>query len=216
MKSNQPLRDGDSSSPQRNSGPREYQQYRKGVRRPRHPDKEVDQRIREFDAERDPLSLPEEIVSEANKAGQRVGIPPERNEHPTAEYCPTAKNAARGVDGIRQNGGHRRLQRHLQTGVDLCHLEASHESQWPDVWRRHVGNPARWIWVSSQSRVSLSLLSGRHLCFAQSDSSFRVADRQPRRGTDSPTERKRTLLRLVADRSDQSTRSDAASVDGSL
>ncbi len=83
MKSNQPLRDGDSSSPQRNSGPREYQQYRKGVRRPRHPNKEVDQRIRELDAERDPLSLPEEIVSEANKAGQRVGIPPERNEHPT-------------------------------------------------------------------------------------------------------------------------------------
>ncbi len=43
--------------------------------RPRHPDKEVDKRIRELDAERDPLSLPEEIVSEANKSGQRVGIP---------------------------------------------------------------------------------------------------------------------------------------------
>ncbi|QEG39597.1 transcription termination factor Rho [Roseimaritima ulvae] len=44
-------------------------------RRPRHPDAEVDQRIRELDAERDPLSLPEEIVDEANRAGQRVGIP---------------------------------------------------------------------------------------------------------------------------------------------
>lgn len=43
--------------------------------RARHPDQAVDQRIRELDAERDPLSLPEEIVSEANKSGQRVGIP---------------------------------------------------------------------------------------------------------------------------------------------
>jgi transcription termination factor Rho len=41
----------------------------------RHPDAEVDQRVRELDAERDPLSLPEEIVSEANRSGQRVGIP---------------------------------------------------------------------------------------------------------------------------------------------
>ncbi|OYP31177.1 transcription termination factor Rho [Rhodopirellula sp. MGV] len=41
----------------------------------RHPDKVVDQRIRELDAERDPLSLPEEIVSEATKVGKRVGIP---------------------------------------------------------------------------------------------------------------------------------------------
>jgi transcription termination factor Rho len=43
--------------------------------RPRHPDAEVDQRIRELDAERDPLTLPEEIVDEANRAGQTVGIP---------------------------------------------------------------------------------------------------------------------------------------------
>lgn len=41
----------------------------------RHPDAEVAQRIRELDAEHDPLSLPEEIVSEANRAGERVGIP---------------------------------------------------------------------------------------------------------------------------------------------
>lgn len=41
----------------------------------RHPDKDVDQRVRELDAERDPLSLPEEIVSEVTKAGGRVGIP---------------------------------------------------------------------------------------------------------------------------------------------
>ena len=43
--------------------------------RPRHPDAEVDQRIRELDAERDPLSLPEEIIDEATRDGQRIGIP---------------------------------------------------------------------------------------------------------------------------------------------
>jgi transcription termination factor Rho len=43
--------------------------------RPRHPDAEVDQRIRELDAERDPLSLPEEIVDEATRSGQGIGIP---------------------------------------------------------------------------------------------------------------------------------------------
>lgn len=50
--------------------------------RPRHPDAAIDQRIRELDAERDPLSLPEEIVDEATRSGQGVGIPPglaERN-----------------------------------------------------------------------------------------------------------------------------------------
>jgi transcription termination factor Rho len=51
--------------------------------RPRHPDAEVDQRIRELDAERDPLSLPEEIVSEANRSGQRVGIPHPSDDGPT-------------------------------------------------------------------------------------------------------------------------------------
>ncbi|MEM6471276.1 MAG: transcription termination factor Rho [Planctomycetota bacterium] len=48
----------------------------------RHPDKAVDQRIRELDAERDPLSLPEEIVSEATKVGQRVGVPSASNQKP--------------------------------------------------------------------------------------------------------------------------------------
>jgi transcription termination factor Rho len=54
-----------------------------GAPRPRHPDAEVDQRIRELDAERDPLSLPEEIVSEANRSGQRVGIPLGGDDGPT-------------------------------------------------------------------------------------------------------------------------------------
>ncbi len=65
----------DNSGSRRKNGQREYRDYRQSQGTPRHPDKEVDQRIRELDAERDPLSLPEEIVSEANKAGERVGIP---------------------------------------------------------------------------------------------------------------------------------------------
>ncbi len=79
MTSENPSRDGGN---QRARGPREYQRYRKGNHRPRHPDKDVDQRVRELDAERDPLSLPEEIVSEANKAGKRVGIPESDGERP--------------------------------------------------------------------------------------------------------------------------------------
>ena len=46
----------------------------------RHPRPEVDARIRQLDAERDPLSLPEEIVSEASKAGTNVGIPTETDD----------------------------------------------------------------------------------------------------------------------------------------
>ncbi len=49
----------------------------------RHPDAEVARRIRELDAERDPLSLPEEIVSEANRAGERVGIPTSTEDNST-------------------------------------------------------------------------------------------------------------------------------------
>ncbi len=65
----------------RSKGSGDYKRHRKNSQRPRHPDKAVDQRIRELDAERDPLSLPEEIVSEANKAGQRVGIPTTSNQN---------------------------------------------------------------------------------------------------------------------------------------
>jgi len=74
MSPNQPP-SRDNSGSNRKNGQREYRDYRQNKSGPRHPDKEVDQRIRELDAERDPLSLPEEIVSEANKAGERVGIP---------------------------------------------------------------------------------------------------------------------------------------------
>ncbi|GAA4450236.1 transcription termination factor Rho [Novipirellula rosea] len=82
MQSNQPPRDRNSRGSNDNSGPREYRNYRRQTNRPRHPDKEVDQRIRELDAERDPLSLPEEIVSEANKIGEKVGIPSGESETP--------------------------------------------------------------------------------------------------------------------------------------
>lgn len=68
--------DGSNRSVQRSrNGPREYRDFKKRKSVPRHPDQAVDRRVRELDSERDPLSLPEEIVSEASKAGQRVGIP---------------------------------------------------------------------------------------------------------------------------------------------
>ena len=75
MPSNRPSRSRDKPRPARQDGTGDQVDRRQSHGRPRHPDKVVDQRIRELDAERDPLSLPEEIVSEANKAGQRVGIP---------------------------------------------------------------------------------------------------------------------------------------------
>ena len=80
MQSKRPSRSRD----QRGSGdghgkPRSH---RRSNSRPRHPDKDVDKRIRELDAERDPLSLPEEIVSEANKSGKKVGIPTGESDAP--------------------------------------------------------------------------------------------------------------------------------------
>ncbi len=77
MQSNRPSGDehrADDRGPKRHGGSRDYSSHRR-QRQQRHPDKVVDRRIRELDAERDPLSLPEEIVSEATKVGQRVGIP---------------------------------------------------------------------------------------------------------------------------------------------
>ncbi len=66
---------GRDNGRKRKTTTRDKTNQRSGHSRPRHPDKEVDRKIRELDAERDPLSLPEEIVSEANRSGQRVGIP---------------------------------------------------------------------------------------------------------------------------------------------
>jgi transcription termination factor Rho len=86
MSPNRPQSRENSGSNRRN-GPREYRDYRQNHSRPRHPDKEVDRRIRELDAERDPLSLPEEIVSEANKAGERVGIPSGKSDEPQANIA---------------------------------------------------------------------------------------------------------------------------------
>jgi transcription termination factor Rho len=91
MSPNRPQsRDGNSN---RKNGQREYRDYRENQSRPRHPDKEVDQRIRELDAERDPLSLPEEIVSEANKAGQRVGIPSGTDDQPQLNISQLQKSS---------------------------------------------------------------------------------------------------------------------------
>lgn len=77
MQSNRPMGDehrGDDRGSKRHGGSRDHSNHRR-TRQQRHPDKVVDRRIRELDAERDPLSLPEEIVSEATKVGKRVGIP---------------------------------------------------------------------------------------------------------------------------------------------
>ncbi|MCG8649452.1 MAG: Rho termination factor N-terminal domain-containing protein, partial [Pirellulales bacterium] len=93
MPPNRPSRSRDKNGSKNQDGPREYRDYRKGNNRPRHPDKEVDQRIRELDAERDPLSLPEEIVSEANKAGERVGIPDSSGDQPQLNIAQLQRTA---------------------------------------------------------------------------------------------------------------------------
>lgn len=85
MQPNRPNRPRDDSRNRRPFNPRHNSSNGDGYAsapRPRHPDAEVDQRIRELDAERDPLSLPEEIVSEANRSGQRVGIPQPNDDGP--------------------------------------------------------------------------------------------------------------------------------------
>ncbi|MEM6688972.1 MAG: transcription termination factor Rho [Planctomycetota bacterium] len=56
-------------------GRSEYLRYKRNRDETRHQDQTVDARIRQLDAQRDPLSLPEEIVSEANQAGRKIGIP---------------------------------------------------------------------------------------------------------------------------------------------
>ena len=55
----------------------------------------------------------------------------------------------------------------------------------------------------AQSRLSLPLLPRRYLRLAQPDSPLRTEDRRHRLGTDSPSQRKRTLLCPAARRSDQ-------------
>ncbi len=75
--------------------------------RPRHPDQEVDKRIRELDAERDPLSLAEEIVSEATKSGQRVGIPTVKDKDSSLTINDLQQSS---IDQLRQMAGEYGLQ----------------------------------------------------------------------------------------------------------
>ncbi len=107
MPSNRPFRSRDNQGPKRRDGPGEYRDYRHGNDRPRHPDKEVDQRIRELDAERDPLSLPEEIVSEANKAGLRVGIPSGDDQQPRLNIANLQRMS---IDELIQLGADEQLE----------------------------------------------------------------------------------------------------------
>ena len=97
----------DGAGSKRKSGPREYRDYRQKQQRLRHPDKEVDQRIRELDAERDPLSLPEEIVSEANKAGQSVGIPVGGNVQPQLNIAQLQQST---LEALREHGAKEGLE----------------------------------------------------------------------------------------------------------
>lgn len=77
----------------------------------RHPRPEVDARIRQLDAERDPLSLPEEIVSEASKAGTNVGIPQQRDEPWTTNIADLQRTpvpellAMADADGLTEYAG---------------------------------------------------------------------------------------------------------------
>ncbi len=97
--------------------------------RPRHPDSQVDRRIRELDAEKDPLSLPEEIVSEATKTGQRVGIPENVDDKPTTNIAElqrqdeatllalAAKDGLSDVDGLtKQDLIFRILKQRMKAG----------------------------------------------------------------------------------------------------
>ena len=89
----------------RRSGQREYRDYKKRTggknSGPRHSDEAVDKRVRELDAERDPLSLPEEIVSEASKAGQRVGIPDASNLNESDESWNIADLQRSSLESLR-------------------------------------------------------------------------------------------------------------------
>lgn len=106
MQPNRPNRPRDDSRNRRPFSSRNNGDGYSANPRPRHPDAEVDQRIRELDAERDPLSLPEEIVSEANRAGQRVGIPSSVDDGPTLNIAqlqalsPEALNQLATQEGI--------------------------------------------------------------------------------------------------------------------
>jgi len=71
----------------------------------RHPDSAVDQRVRELDAERDPLSLPEEIVSEANRAGQRVGIPTPSADEPALNVAKLQQTPYQDLLDLASNEG---------------------------------------------------------------------------------------------------------------
>ena len=62
----------DNSNHSRKREPRPPRYDSRNQSKPRHPDQQIDQRIRELDAEKDPLSLPEEIVSEAHQSGVEV------------------------------------------------------------------------------------------------------------------------------------------------
>ena len=77
-------------------------------RNPRHPDHQVDQRIRELDAEKDPLSLPEEIVAEQRK--------PEKSKHTASE--PAAPAVAINIADLQKSSHESLLQLAESEGLE--------------------------------------------------------------------------------------------------
>ena len=149
----------DGAGSKRKSGPREYRDYRRSQQRPRHPDKEVDQRIRELDAERDPLSLPEEIVSEASKAGQSVGIPSGASDQPRLNIAQLQQSTLESLLELADSDG---LQDAASLGrQELIFTILKHRMKVNGLMygEGNAGNPSRWFRLPAEPRLPLCVLS---------------------------------------------------------
>ena len=83
----------DDSGSSRKRDTRANRTYQPRKQSPRHPDHRVDQRIRELDAEKDPLSLPEEIVGEQHQL----------NPSPPAPKKPSPSNASINIADLQKS-----------------------------------------------------------------------------------------------------------------
>ena len=177
-------------------------------KQPRHPDSQVDQRIRELDAERDPLSLPEEIVSEANKVGKRIGIP-EGDDRPGLNLAELQAMSEEQLATLATNEG-------IATPEKIAKQELIFEIL---KSRMRVGGlmygegtleilPDGFGFLRSSKHHYVSCPDDI-LRFAESNSSIWSSNRKSRRRTDPSAKRERALLRAAPDRSDRSTGSIA-------
>ena len=156
------------------------------------------------DYDDEPLSLAEEIADEVSR-----GVTDDTNDR--YEKIKQGEIHIAELQKMSMATAHRRSpagecdrrRRHEEAGPDLPHSQRTREDERADVRGRYVGNPAGRLRLSAQPGLPLSVVSGRYLRFAQPDSTFRFADRLDGLRPDSPTERKRTLLRVAAGRSHQ-------------